>query len=152
MPANSATRRPAPKRSRPTVSDSDYQHLASFRHALREFLHFSEEAAIAAGIPPQQHQAMLAIRGFQHDGSLTVGELAERLKIRHHSAVGLVNRMVADGLALKLHAPHDRRQVLVRLTARGAGRLETLSAAHKAELARVGPALRQILTQLKSVS
>jgi len=132
----------------PSVSDADYEHLAAFRRALREFLHFSEQAALAAGVPPQQHQAMLAIRGFQKRDQLTVGELAERLKIKHHSTVGLVKRMEADGFVVKSHASEDRRQVLVGLTPRGEKTLENLSAAHKAEMARIGPALSEILNQL----
>jgi DNA-binding MarR family transcriptional regulator len=123
--------------------------LAAFRHELREFLHFSENAARAAGLRPQQHQAMLVIRGFPADGSLTVGEIAAFLKVRHHSAVGLVGRMEANGLVAKVSDPADRRRVQVRLTARGQRTLERLSAAHKAELARVGPALKRILTHLK---
>lgn len=134
------------------VSDTDYELLAAFRHALREFLHFSEEAALAAGVAPQQHQAMLVIRGFPKHDHLTVGELAGRLKIKHHSAVGLVNRMEAEGLVDKSEAPDDRRQMLVRLTARGRRVLETLAPAHKAELARIGPVMRKILRQLEAAS
>lgn len=132
------------------VTEADYRHLAAFRHALREFLHFSEEAAGAAGLPPRQYQAMLAIRGLANGEPLTVGELASRLKIRHHSAVGLVNRMEADGLVAKSQDPRDRRQVLVRLTPRGESNLEKLATVHKAELTRIAPALREILKQLGS--
>lgn len=124
--------------------------MAAFRHALREFLHFSEEAALAAGVAPQQHQAMLVIRGFPKRDHLTVGKLAGLLKIKHHSAVGLVNRMEAEGLVDKSEAPDDRRQMLVRLTARGRRILENLSPVHKAELARIGPVLRKILRQLEA--
>jgi len=136
----------------PVVSKADYEHLAAFRNALREFLHFSEKAATAAGIPPQQHQAMLIIHGATGNDCLTVGELASHLKIKHHSAVGLVNRMEADCLIAKSQNSHDRRQVLVRLTARGRGVLEKLSATHKAELVRIGPALGKIFKHLKSIS
>jgi DNA-binding MarR family transcriptional regulator len=140
------------KTALPSVSEADYQHLAAFRHALREFFHFSEEAALAAGVPPQQHQAMLVIRGSPERGHLTVGDLAERLKIRHHSAVGLVNRMEADGLVAKSRDPRSHRQVLVRLTTHGRRVLEKLSPVHKAELARIGPSLRKILEHLESPS
>jgi len=136
----------------PAVSEADYEHLAAFRHALRNFLHFSEEAALAAGVPPQQHQAMLVIRGCKARDYLTIGELAGRLKIQHHSAVGLVNRMESDGLLRKARDPANGRQVLVRLTARGRRILEKLSPVHKAELARIGPSLRKILTQLETGS
>lgn len=134
------------------MSEADYEHLATFRHALRNFLHFSEQAALAAGVPPQQHQAMLVIRGFPNRTHVTVGELAGRLKIKHHSAVGLVTRMEADGLVKKSKDPNNHRQVLVCLTARGRRALEVLSPVHKAELARIGPVLRKILKQLETGS
>jgi DNA-binding MarR family transcriptional regulator len=132
------------------VADSDYRHLAEFRRELREFLHFSETAARAARLQPQQHQALLAIRGFSRDRSMPVGELAAHLKVRHHSAVGMIARMMEKGLVTKATDPLDRRRVLVRLTQRGELSLEKLSAAHKDELKRVGPALRRILTHLDS--
>jgi DNA-binding MarR family transcriptional regulator len=136
----------------PVVTEADYEHLAAFRHALREFLHFSEQAALAAGVPPQQHQAMLVIRGFAKRDHLTVGELAEQLKIKHHSAVGLVNRMEAEGLVNKSQDPGNRRQVLLRLTGRAKRALENLSPVHKAELARIGPILRELLKYLETPS
>jgi DNA-binding MarR family transcriptional regulator len=139
-----------PRNALAAVSDADYEHLAAFRHLLREFLRFSEEAALSAGVSPQQHQAMLAIRGFRKRDYLTVGELAEQLKIKHHSAVGLVNRMEADRLVRKSQDRNDRRQVLVGLTAHGGRTLGKLSPAHKAELARIGPALRKILNELQA--
>jgi DNA-binding MarR family transcriptional regulator len=133
------------------VLKGDYRHLAEFRHELRQFLHFSESAARGAGVLPQQHQAMLVIHGFSSRAHMAVGELAAYLKIRHHSAVGLVTRMHAKGLVAKASDPSDRRRVLVRVTARGVKALEKLSAAHKSELARVGPALRQILNHLDAL-
>src|SRR5581483_5280539 len=91
------------------VTQEDYALLAGFRHLLREFIHFSEEAAVSAGVPPHQHQAMLAIKGMAKEGRITVGDLATFLKIRHQSAVGLVNRMTARGLARKKTDPRDHR-------------------------------------------
>jgi DNA-binding MarR family transcriptional regulator len=136
--------------SKASVSKADYEYLAAFRSALREFLHFSEEAALAAGVPPQQHQAMLLIRGFPGRDFITVSELASNLKIKHHSAVGLANRMETERLIVKSQDPGDRRQVLIRLTAAGEKTLQRLSAAHKAELARIAPAFRKILNHLKA--
>ena len=98
---------------------SQYETLAAFRYALRQFIHFSEEAAHAAGITPQQYQALLAIKGFPGRESVTVGELAERLQLRHHSAVGLVDRLVAEKLVVRLPSAEDRRRVLIQLTLRG---------------------------------
>jgi DNA-binding MarR family transcriptional regulator len=133
------------------LSEADYGHLAAFRHELREFLHFSEEAARAAGLHPQQHQALLAIRGNAGCDFITVGELASKLKIKHHSAVGLVARMQKKGLITKTTAPDDRRRVNIGTTSQGKLALKHLSRVHKAELARVGPALRDILTHLRSI-
>jgi DNA-binding MarR family transcriptional regulator len=130
------------------LSGTDYELLASFRRALRQFLHFSEEASRAAGVPPHQHQAMLAIAGTIGRESITVGELAEHLQIKHHSAVGLANRMESKGWVAKKHSPTDKRQVFVSLTAVGRHLLEDLSAAHKAEIARISPTLKKILNNL----
>jgi len=130
------------------ISKADYETLAAFRYALRQFLHFSEEAAEAIGLTPQQHQALLAIRGFPGREQVTIGELAERLQIRHHSAVGLVDRLVVLKLVAREAAESDRRQVYVTLTPRGLSALEQLSAAHRVELRRIGPQISQLLAQL----
>lgn len=126
----------------------DHQALANFRYWLRQFLRFSEEAASAVGITPTQHQALLAVSGFPGRDRITIGELAERLQVRHHSAVGLVDRLVAQGLMRREQGRDDRRRVFVRLTPRGARLLERLSAAHEAELRRIGPELRAVLRRL----
>jgi DNA-binding MarR family transcriptional regulator len=75
------------------LSLADYQALAEFRYLLRRFLHFSEQEARAAGLEPQQHQMLLAIKGLPADKAASVGELAERLQLQHHSTVELINRM-----------------------------------------------------------
>src|SRR5512135_2981501 len=121
------------------LSKSQYEKLAEFRHALRQFLHFSEEAAHAAGITPQQHQALLAIKGFPGRDRVTVGELAERLQLRHHSAVGLIDRLVAEKLVARAASTADRRQVMIELTSRGEQVLAKLTSAHRAQLKRIGP-------------
>ena len=147
MPKSDNLRRPSPP-----LSNQRYQALAAFRKALREFLHFSEEAALEAGVAPQQHQAMLVIRassaGNSEDGIVTIGDLAAQLQVKHQSAVGLVNRMEAAGLVRKTQDAGDRRRMCVRLSKRGHRLLEKLAAAHAAELARVGPALRTMLKSL----
>ncbi len=130
------------------ISKADYETLATFRYALRQFLHFSEEAAKAVGLTPQQHQALLAIRGFPGRDRVTIGELAERLQIRHHSVVGLVDRLAAQKLVVRELAADDRRQVYVTLTPNGLNILEQLSAAHRTELRRVGPQISELLAQL----
>src|SRR5438309_2021226 len=101
------------------LSAHQYELLAAFRYALRRFLHFSETAAHAASITPQHHQALLAIKGFPGRDGVKIGELAERLQVRHHSAVGLVDRLVADKLVRRESVLKDRRQVYIRLAPRG---------------------------------
>jgi DNA-binding MarR family transcriptional regulator len=130
------------------LSKSQHEVLAAFRYALRQFLHFSEEAAQAAGISPQQHQALLAIKGFPGRDCVTVGELAERLQLRHHSAVGLVNRLAAEKLVARAQSARDRRQVFVRLTKRGEIVLEKLSSAHTDQLKQMRPELIHRLQQI----
>ena len=120
------------------LSKAEYQLLAAFRYALRRFLHFSEESARAVGIEPQQHQALLAIKGFPERDRVTIGELAERLQVKHHSAVELAGRLVANGLAAREVASADRRQVYLTLTPHGEAVLEQLAAAHREELRRLG--------------
>ncbi len=135
------------------VTPRDYEHLADLRYALRRFLRFSEDAAIATGVPPQQHQALLAIKGFAGRGEpMTVGTLAERLQIAPHSAVGLVNRLLKEELIEKQQGTQDRRQMHLALTRRGEEVLEKLSAVHREELRRVGPRMRTLLGLLAGES
>jgi DNA-binding MarR family transcriptional regulator len=100
------------------ISKGDYEALAGFRYALRHFLHFSQSAARAAGLTPQQHQALLAIKGNPFRDDVTVGELADHLLLRHHSVVELVNRLARLGLVHRKADPGDGRRVLVALTAK----------------------------------
>lgn len=134
------------------VQKSEYEALADFRYALRQFMHFSEEAAEKAGVAPHQHQALLAIMGFPNREQITIGELAERLQIHHHSAVGLVDRLAAQGLVTRQPGTTDRRQVFIRLSERGLALLERLSATHRDELRRLGPQLRRLLEQIDSLA
>ncbi len=130
------------------LSKSDYEALASLRYALRQFVRFSEEAAAGEGLGPQQHQALLAIKGFPGRVQVTIGELANKLQVRHHSAVGLVNRLTAEKLIKRERARDDARKVLVALTKRGEAILAKLSSAHREELRRVGPGLRELLDRI----
>jgi len=132
----------------PSLTDNDYRALALFRRALRRFLNFSGQAAIAAGLEPQQYQAMLALRGTGDGSAMTVGELAEELQIRPHSAVGLVTRLARQELVTREKGSADRRQVFVTLTPRGRELLAGLAAAHKDELRKAVPALRTLIEQL----
>src|SRR6188508_1879330 len=99
----------------PRTTKREYEALAGFRYALREFLQFSEEAAKSNGLTPRQHQALLAILAFPGREAVTIGELATQLQIRPHSAVGLVDRLAAQGYVSRETNRADRRQVYVSL-------------------------------------
>jgi DNA-binding MarR family transcriptional regulator len=131
-----------------TVSKETYVNQAAFRFALREFLRFSETAARRAGLTPQQYQALLAIRGFPGRDRVNIGELAERLQLHHHSAVGLVDRLVTKRLAVRERSATDRRRVLVRLTPQGIRLVERVSTANRGELRRLRPRLTRLLQRL----
>jgi DNA-binding MarR family transcriptional regulator len=134
------------------LDQQDYWRLAEFRYLLRGFLAFSETAAADAGLTPRQHQALLAIKGASRDAVPTIGYLAERLRIQHHSAVELVDRLVDAGLLARAHDVHDRRRVVLKLTRAAEARLGRLSASHLDELNRIRPALLELLGQSKAQS
>lgn len=127
------------------LTDSDYQTLAGFRRALRGFAHFSEAEAEGVGLTPQQHQALLAIKA---ENGLTVGELADRLLLKPHSATGLVDRMVKSGLIVRQTAQRDRRRAELAMTAKSDGLLKALSGSHRAELRRLKPLLIELLQKI----
>jgi DNA-binding MarR family transcriptional regulator len=131
---------------RPT--QADYEALSEFRYLIRRFLEFSEDAADAVGVTPRQHQALLAIKGFPAGQPVTVGDLAERLRIRHHSAVELVNRLADAGLVQRTPDAANQRRVLLSLTDAAERDLAALSAVHLDELARLGPILKSILARI----
>jgi DNA-binding MarR family transcriptional regulator len=134
------------------MSKSEYEVLAEFRYTLRRFIHFSETAVEGVGLTPQQHQALLTIKGFPGREQITIGELAERLQIKHNSAVGLVNRLEAENLIDRSPAPNDRRQVFISLTEHGLSILEKLSNTHRGELQRLSPQLHLLLEQIDKLS
>ena len=133
----------------------DYQELAEFRYQLRHFLHFSEARAREHGIEPHQHQALLALKGLPAGTQPTIGELANRLVLRHHTTVELVNRLEASGFVKRQPDPSDRRQILLHLTSQGTAKLRSLTVAHRDELKVKGPelakALRAILRARREV-
>ena len=130
-----------PKRS-PTV---DYQSLAEFRYQIRKFLTFSQQAARTAGVDPQQHQLLLAIRGLPAGTKPSIRAISERLQIRHHSAVELIDRSVAHGLVQRQRDGIDRRQVTILLTGKGERLLGELSLHHREELRNAGRELARVL-------
>lgn len=125
------------------LGDSHYRLLSAFRYELRCFLVFSEKEARAAGLTPQQHQALLAIRGSDQ-GTMSVGELADRLVIEPHSASGLASRLCKAGL-LARSTGKDRRSSNLRLTGHAEQLLEQLSRVHHLEIRRIGQVLQTLL-------
>jgi DNA-binding MarR family transcriptional regulator len=130
------------------LSDRDYETLARFRAALRRFLHFSEEAAREAGTTPAQHQLLLAVRGHGADTPPVIGDIAEALQLRHHSAVELVDRTETAGLVVRVVDPGDHRRQQVRLTPAGRRLLERLTVVHRDELRRFRSQMTELLGAL----
>jgi len=130
------------------LSLDEYRALAELRYQIRQFLAFSEEQARAAGMEPRQHQLLLAIKGLPEGVTATIGELAERLRLKHHSTVELVNRLEKLAYVARRPGGEDRRQVIVRLTPSGEGVLRTLSIAHHQELEIAGPRLAKALRSI----
>jgi DNA-binding MarR family transcriptional regulator len=126
------------------LSDEDYQRLAELRYGLRRFLAWSAEQAQQAGLTPAQHQLLLAIRAAKDPRGPSVGEVAEVLLIRHHSAVGLVDRAQEAGLIARERDPDQQSTVRLRLTEDGAARLASLSELHMHELAHLAPTMRAL--------
>ena len=129
------------------VCDKDYETLARFRYELRRFLRFSEDAAAEAGLTPQQHQALLAVRAME-GGEMLVGTLAERLLLRPHSATELVNRLEKLGLVARRQLKDDRRKVCVAITPHGRAMLDSLAASHRTELRRMRPMLEGLIDRM----
>ncbi len=127
------------------LSLASYRSLAEFRHQIRKFLRYSEDAARAHGIEPQQHQLLLAIKGLPAGKLPTISELADRLQLRHHSTVELINRLADHGAVVRETAPDDRREVLIRLTPEGERTLRALSLDHRNELRKAAPQLMRAL-------
>ncbi len=126
------------------LATRDYAQLAAFRSALREFLHFSEQAAAAQGLTSQHYQAMLILRGAPEGVPVTVNDMASQLIIKHNSAVGLIDRLALEGLVARERSLQDRRKVELRLTAQGRAVLARLAGAHRHELKRIAPLIEQI--------
>ena len=143
----SASSEPVPRQ----LTQGDYSTLAEFRYLLRQFGAFSEDAARAAGLTAQQHQALLAIKGFPGREAATIGELAERLNLKHHSVVGLVDRLEGHGLIHREHDKSDRRRVLLVLSAKAETVLLGLTLVHRDELRRLAPLLRELLAKVEGV-
>jgi DNA-binding MarR family transcriptional regulator len=160
------------------LSDREYQSLARFRYALRRFLHFSEQAARDEGLTPNQHQLLLAIRGWTGETSPSITDVAELLQLRHHSTVGrvlverdetsrlgamgefdghhstveLAHRAESAGLVSFHQDPADGRRQLLHVTPTAAKRLNALTVLHRDELRRFRHQLHDLLDSLEQAS
>jgi len=123
------------------ATDAQYQRLLSFRTALRRFDQWSREAAEAHGLTHGQHQLMLAIRGSGTAGGPTVGEIADALLVKPHTATELIDRAQELDLVTRARDPEDSRRVRLQLTDHGATVLGELTEVHVEELRRLGPLL-----------
>jgi DNA-binding MarR family transcriptional regulator len=132
------------------LTDRDYQRLLEFRTGLRQFLRWSETQAEAAGVTPAQHQLLLAVRGHPDERGPTIGEIADYLLLRHHSAVELVDRAEVADLVRRVADANDGRLVRVRLTARGRRVLARLVSASLEELGRLAPRIRGLYDGLEA--
>ena len=133
----------------PASPGVDYKALAEFRYQLRKFLSFSETAAHKAGLTPQHHQALLAIKGFSSAAPVSIGDLADFLLVRHHTAVELVDRMAKLGLVARNADEDDSRRIVVKLTRKGEHKLQTLSKIHFEELHAASPVLTSLLRSFR---
>ena len=123
------------KHRKVTLAYGDYAALAAFRYELRKFLRFSKDFLAARGqLTPEQYEAMLAIKAHSRGERLTIGELSERLQVKHHTTVSLIDGLVVQGLLVRERATMDRRQVFVQLTRLGEDILEDVAAVHRKEL------------------
>lgn len=134
--------------TRTNLRPAEFRALAELRYRIRRFLHFSEGAARDAGLEPQQHQLLLAIKGMPAERVATIGDLADRLQLKHNSANELVRRAELRGLIATARGEDDRRQVIASLTAAGEEALHELSIAHLEELRSQARALVEGLEQL----
>jgi DNA-binding MarR family transcriptional regulator len=130
------------------LQTADYRALANFRFALRQFLAFSGDAAQGVGLTSQQHQAMLAIIGAPEGQVVTIGFVAKRMLLKHHSMVELVDRLVELNLVARQSDTADRRKVLLSLTPKAKRLLTKLSAAHLQELRQIRPVFADLLKRL----
>ena len=129
---------------------SDFEHLLALRTGLRRFLHWSEHQARAAGITPAQHQLLLAVKGHPDAAGPTIGDVANYLVLRHHSAVGLIDRAAAAGLVTRGPDRANNSTVRIALTDIGNEKLDDLTETHLEELKHLAPAMRSLWRALEA--
>jgi DNA-binding MarR family transcriptional regulator len=126
------------------LTQADFEHLLQLRTGLRRFLRWSEQQAQATGLTPAQHQLLLAIRGHPDAAGPTIGEIANYLVLRHHSAVGLIDRAASAGLVKRNPDPTNNSVVRMTLTPAGTDKLDALAETHLQELAHLAPTMRTL--------
>lgn len=131
------------------LGQSDFERLLELRTGLRRFLHWSEQQARAAGLSPSKHQLLLAVRGHPNPDGPTIGEIADYLLLRHHSAGELIDRAVSDGLLKRSPDPTSKTTVRVTLTQAGTDKLDALAETHIQELAHLAPTMRVLWRALE---
>jgi DNA-binding MarR family transcriptional regulator len=124
---------------------ADYELHAAFRREMRQFFAFSERIAQATGLPAQQYQALLAIKGYPSRDRVTVGELARELLVAHHSASELADRLAEKGLLARSADERDRRRTLLALTPEAEAILGGMARTHLEELRRIQPSLIRLV-------
>jgi DNA-binding MarR family transcriptional regulator len=134
------------------MSAEDYRSLADWRYRIRQFLAFTERAAREAGLEPQQYQLLLMIKGLPPPLTPTISVLADRMAVRHHSMVELVDRLVERGLVRRERGSADRREVLVVLTAAAERVARRISLKHHKQLKSAAPSLIEALNSLQAES
>jgi DNA-binding MarR family transcriptional regulator len=138
-----------PKMS-PQLQPDDYEALASFRYAMRKFLSFSKRAlAVEAQLTPEQYEALLALKAFSRSTGLTIGDLSERLQVKNHTAVSLVNKLAGAGLVTRKQGLSDRRHVFVLLTPAGSRLLAKAALTHRQEMRVRSPEMIEALLRLR---
>ncbi|MEY2584308.1 MAG: hypothetical protein QOD80_334 [Verrucomicrobiota bacterium] len=134
----------------PQLVPDDYEALANFRYAMRKFLSFSKQALKAeAHLTPEQYEALLALKVASPDTGFTISDLSERLQVKHHSVVSLVDKLEAVGLVRRRPDALDRRQVFLELTARGSRLLAKVAALHRREMRVRSPEMIKALVRLR---
>jgi DNA-binding MarR family transcriptional regulator len=133
-----------------SLTDDDYDALASFRYAMRKFLSFSRQAlAEKAQLTPEQYEALLAVKAFPSAAGVTISDLSERMQVKHHTAVGVVDKLETLSLLEREPGVRDRRQVFLKLTPEGSRVLTKVAALHREDLRARSSELIQALTRLQ---
>lgn len=135
---------------KPELQPADFEALAAFRYAMRKFLSFSKQALKAeANLTPEQYEALLALKVYSGESGMTIGQLSERLQVKHHTAVSLVDRMEKLDYVRRESSNADRRQVFVQITTAGSRLLSQVAVLHRREMRIRSPEMIEALIRLR---